>query len=114
MVQKGRRHAPIDVWTISQAALRPVSVVCRAGGDRAPSRAGLLHARGRSPPWATGVDDLPGVETQCCHPERRPGVSRDDGAMACRASCSSPEASEACAQHMSKNDWLASLLLRAV
>src|SRR5689334_10171090 len=46
MVQKGRRHATIDVWTISEAALRPISFVCRAVGDRAPSRAGPLHAGG--------------------------------------------------------------------
>ncbi len=49
---------------------------CRAGGDRAPSRAGPLRAGGRPPARASSVDDLPGVAAQCCHPERWPGVSR--------------------------------------
>src|SRR6187402_401472 len=40
MVPEGRRHATSDVQAISEAALRPLSLVCRAGGDRAPSRAG--------------------------------------------------------------------------
>jgi IS30 family transposase len=39
MVQKGRRHATIDVSKVSEAALRPLSLVCGARGDRAASRA---------------------------------------------------------------------------
>ena len=46
MVQEGRGHAAIDVWAIGEAALWSVSLVCGAGGDRAPSRSGLLHAGG--------------------------------------------------------------------
>lgn len=45
MVQKGRRHATIDVSNVSEAALRPLSLVCGARGHRAPPRAGPLHAR---------------------------------------------------------------------
>ncbi len=78
MVPEGRRHATRDVQTIGKAALRPVSLVCGAGGDRAPSRAGPLHAGGRSPDRARGVDDLSGVAPQRRHPQRRPGVSRDN------------------------------------
>ena len=48
MVQEGRGHAAIDVWANGEAALWSVSLVCGAGGDRAPSRSGLLHAGGRS------------------------------------------------------------------
>ena len=36
MVQEGRGHAAIDVWAIGEAALWSVSLVCGAGGDRAP------------------------------------------------------------------------------
>ena len=69
-----------------------------AGGDRAASRPGLLHAGGRSPARAGGIDDLAGATAQRRHPKRRPRISRDDSAMARRASCSPPEAGEACAQ----------------
>src|SRR5262249_58676233 len=40
---------PGDVSAISEAAVRPVSLVCGAGGDRTLSSAGLLHAGGRAP-----------------------------------------------------------------
>src|SRR5215218_2901465 len=98
MVPEGRRHATSDVQAISEAALRPLSLVCRAGGDRAPSRAGPRHAGHRSPARAGGVDDFPGAAPQRCHPKWRPGVSRDNSAMARRASRSSPKAGEACTQ----------------
>ena len=98
MVPEGRRHATSDVWTIGEAALRPVSLVCGAGGDRAASRAGL-HAGGRSRAGAGSVDDLAGATAQRRHPKRRPRVSRDDSAMARRASCSPSKAGEARAQH---------------
>ena len=58
MVQEGRGHAAIDVWAIGEAALWSVSLVCGAGGDRAPSRSGRLHAGGRSPARASGIDNL--------------------------------------------------------
>src|SRR5580700_6665043 len=98
MVQEGRGHAAIDVWAIGEAALWSVSLVCGAGGDRAPSRSGLLHAGGRSPARASGIDNLQRAAAQRRHPMRRPGVSCDDSAMARRARCSPPKAGEACAQ----------------
>ena len=88
-----------DVWTIGQAALGPVSLVRGAGGNRASSRAGLLNAGSCSPARAGSVDDLTGVAAQCRHSKRRSGVSRDDSAMACRASRSPAKAGEACDQH---------------
>ena len=90
----------------------------RSGGDRAPSRSGLLHAGGRSPARASGIDNLQRAAAQRRHPKRRPRVSCDDSAMARRARCSPPKAGEACAQRgvknsMSRNGWLGSLWLRA-
>src|SRR3954452_20316693 len=98
MVQTGRRYATIDVQTISQAALRPVSLICGAPGDRTPSRAGPVHAGGCAPAWASGLDDLTRVAAQRRHPKRRLRVSRDNSAMARRTRCSSPQADEACAE----------------
>jgi len=72
MVQKGRRYATIDVQTISQAALQPVSFVCGARGGRAPACAGLLHAGGCTPAWTSGLDDLARAAAQRRHPERWP------------------------------------------
>src|SRR5437763_12217663 len=48
MVPEGRRHATSDVCTIGEASLRSISLVCRARGDRTPSRAGHHHAGSRS------------------------------------------------------------------
>jgi len=98
MVPEGRRHATSDVWTFGKAALRAISLVGGAGGDRAPSRAGLFHAGDRSPARPGGIDDLAGVTPQRRHPKWRSGVSCDDGAVARRAIRSSPEAGEARAQ----------------
>src|ERR1700690_2724786 len=100
MVQEGRGHAAIDVWAIGEAALWSISLFCGAGGDRAPSRSGLLHAGGRSPARAGGIDNLPRAAAQRRHPKRRPRVSCDDSAMARRARCSPPKAGEACAQRL--------------
>jgi hypothetical protein len=47
---------------------------------------------------AIGIDDCPRAAAQRRHQKRWPRVSRDDSAMACRASCSPPKAGEACAQ----------------
>src|SRR5674476_909664 len=99
MVPEGRGDATRDVWTIGEAALRPVSLVCGAGGDRASSRAGLLNAGGRSSAQTGSVDDLPRIAAQCRHSKRWSGVSRDDSAMACRPSRSPAKAREACDQH---------------
>src|SRR5271168_1939611 len=94
MVPESRGDTTRDVWTIGQAALGPVSLVRGAGGNRASSRAGLLNAGSRSPARAGSVDDLTGVAAQCRHSKRRSGVSRDDGAMACRASRSPAKGSD--------------------
>ena len=103
MVQEGRGHAAIDVWAIGEAPLWSVSLVCGAGGDRAPSRSGLLHAGGRSPARASGIDNLQRAAAQRRHPKRRSRVSCDDSAMARRARGSPPKAGEACAQRGVKN-----------
>src|ERR1700687_4912226 len=98
MVPEGRRHATSDVWTFGKAALRPVSLICGAGGDRAPSRAGQYHTGGRSPARVGSIDNLPGVAAQRRHPKRRPRVSRNDSAMARRAGRSSKLALNAALQ----------------
>ena len=98
MVPEGRRHATSDVWTIGEASLQPVSLVCGAGRYRAPSCSGLHHAGRCSPARAGSIDDLPGTAAQRRHPKRRPRVSCDDSAMVRRASCPPPKAGDACAQ----------------
>ena len=98
MVPGGWRHAASDVRASAKPLVRAISVVRGAGGDRAAACAGLLHAGDRASARPGGVDDLAGVAAQRCHPERRSGVSCDDGAVACRAIGPSPEAGEACAQ----------------
>lgn len=64
----------------------------------------LLRAQGYTmqevarPARSGSVDDLPGAAAQRRHPQRRPRISRDDSAVARRASRSPPKAGEACAQ----------------
>ena len=48
MVSDSRGDITRDVWTIGQAAFGTLSLVCRTGGNRAPSRARLLNAGGCS------------------------------------------------------------------
>ena len=103
IVPKGRRHATSDVSAIREASIRPISLICGAGGDRTSSSARLLHAGGCAPARTSSFNDLEGAAAQRCDPKRRPGVSRDDSAVACRAICSSPEAGEACAQRGTAN-----------
>lgn len=60
----------------------------------------ILHsqtqgARDRSPPGASGFDDLAGAKTECCDPQRRPGVSCLDRAVACGSIGASSKALEA-------------------
>ena len=75
--------------------------------------AGLLDAGGRAPARSGGINDLPRAAAQRCHTKRRPGVSRDDRAMACRAKpLAVPSRRSLCStrhcEPMWRNDWLAS------
>ena len=101
MVQEGRGHAAIDVWAIGEAPLWSVSLFCGAGGDRAPSRSGLLHAGGCSSARAGGIDNL----LESC---RRNAATRQAAASSIvrrqrngrrRARCSPPKAGEAFARN---------------
>ena len=118
MVPGGRRHATSDVWTVRRSR-SPAGISRLRSGRRSRSFASrATPCRSRSPARAGSVDDLPRVAAQRRHPKRRSGVSRDDSAMARRASRSPPQAGEACAQRgiarpMWRNDWLASSSLRA-
>lgn len=103
MVPEGRWHAPSDVCTVGEAALRSVPLACGTGRDRAPAGVELLHAGDRSSAWAGGVDHLPGVAAQRRHPVRRSGVSCDDSAVARRAIRATTQAGEACAQRVIAN-----------
>ena len=98
MVPDSRGNITGDVWTIGQTAFGTLSLVCGAGGNRAPSRAGLLNAGDCSSARASSVDDLTGVAAQCCHSKRRSGVSRHNSAMARRTSRSPAKIGEACGE----------------
>ena len=119
MVQEGRGHAAIDVWAIGEAALWSVSVVCGAGGDRAPARSGLRHAGDRSPARAGRASTI--------SRELRRNAATRSGGLEYRATTAQwhaeraarrPKAGEACAQRgvaslCARNGWLASSWLRA-
>ena len=69
-VPKGGRHATSDVSAISEAVVRPVSLICGARGDRASSRARLLRAGGCTPARTNSLNDLAGVAAQRRDPKR--------------------------------------------
>ena len=89
-----RNSKPITQVELARA-LAPF--ICGAGGDRPSSRSRLLRAGGCAPARASRFNDFAGAAAQCCDPKWRPGVSRDDSAVACRAICSPPQAGQACA-----------------
>jgi putative transposase len=58
MVPEGRRHGASDVHAVGQAIGRPLSLVCRARGDRSHAGPGPLDAGGGPSARPCGVDDL--------------------------------------------------------
>ena len=84
VVPEGGRHATITSRAGGEAAVRALSVVCRAGGDRDLARATAWGARDRPPARARAVHDLPRAAPQRRHAQRRSGVPGHDRAMACR------------------------------
>ena len=116
MVQKGRRHATIDVWTISEAALRAVSFVCGAGGDRTlrirvtPCRGrGLLDGRRRRSLGSCGATPPPGAaDWSIARPPRNGMPSEPLAAQSGRSLRSTWHC-----EPMWRNDWQASSSLQA-
>src|SRR3954469_10687726 len=82
LVPEGGRHATITSRAGGEAAVRALSVVCRAGGDRDLARATAWSARDRPPAQARAVHDLARAAPQRRHAQRRSGVPSHDRAMA--------------------------------
>src|SRR3954470_14217164 len=98
MVSGGGWHATSGACALVEAALRAVSVVRGAGGDRAMSRAGPRGTRGGPPAEAGGLDDLAGAAPQRRDARRWPGLPGDGRAVARRTGRPPPEASETSGQ----------------
>src|SRR6516165_9386452 len=101
IVPKGRRHATSDVSAISEAAVRPVSLICGAGGDRTSSSAGLLHAGGCAPARASGATLQPEAAAWSIARRQRNGMPIDLLAAQGRRSLRSTRHCEP----MWRNDW---------
>src|SRR3954453_19158665 len=84
LVPEGGRHATVTTRAVVEAAVRALSVVCRAGRDRDLARATARGARDRPPTEARAVHDLPRAAPQRRHAQRRSGVPGPDRAMARR------------------------------
>jgi len=91
MVPGGRRHATSDIWTIGEAALRAISVACGTRGSCDPTCAGRGSAGDRPADPEVGVDDLARAATQCRDAQRRPRLSCNDSAVACRPGSPAPK-----------------------
>ena len=85
MVPGGGRDGAVPPVALVKAALWAVSLLCRAGGDRAAAGAGVWGARGCASSGAGGVDDLAGAAAERGDAGRQPGLPGDDGAVACGA-----------------------------
>lgn len=110
-------HATGDVSAISEAAVRPVSLVCGAGGDRPSSSARLLHAGGcaagsdgqlQRSPGSCGAMLPPGAADWSIARQRRNGMPSDLLAARSRRSLRSTRHCEP----MCRNDWQVSSSLR--
>src|SRR3954464_3885757 len=94
MVSGGGWHATSGACALVEAALRAVSVVRGAGGDRAMSRAGPGDTGGGPPTGAGGLDDLAGAAPPRRDARRWPGLPGDGCAVARRTGRPPAEASE--------------------
>src|SRR3954462_15003948 len=94
MVSGGGWHATSGACALVETALRAVSVVRGAGGDRAMSRAGPGGTGGGPPTGAGGLDDLAGAAPQRRDTRRWPGLPGDGRAVARRTGRPPAEASE--------------------
>src|SRR3954464_15953520 len=94
MVSGGGWHATSGACALVEAALRAVSVVRGAGGDRAMSRAGPRGTRGSPPAEVGGLDDLAGAAPHRCDARQKRGLPGDGRAVARRPGRPPPEASE--------------------
>src|SRR5207249_3449092 len=77
VVSGGRRHGSVAPYAFGSAAVWAVSVVHRAGADRALACSRAWSARDRPPAGAGAVDDLAGAAPQ----RRLPRDFPDDEAM---------------------------------
>src|SRR3954470_11760499 len=84
LVPEGGRHATIPSRAVGEAAVRALSVVCRARGDRDLARAKARGARDRPPAGASAVHDLARAAPQRRHARRWSGVPGHNRAMARR------------------------------
>src|SRR3954469_6764416 len=91
LVPEGGRHATIPSRAIVEAAVRALSVVCRAGGNRDLARATARGARDRPPARARAVHDLPRAAPQRRHAQRRSGVPGHNRPIARRPLCPPPQ-----------------------
>src|SRR3954453_17067537 len=94
MVSGGGWHATSGACALVEAALRAVSVVRGAGGDRALSRPGPGGRGGAPPPGAGGLDNLARAAPQRRDARRWPGLPGEGRAVARRTGRPPSEASE--------------------
>src|SRR3954454_22766344 len=94
MVSGGWWHATRGACALVETALRAVSVVRGARGDRTMSRAGPGGTGGGPPTGAGGLDDLAGAAPQRRDTRRWSGLPGDGRAVARRTARPPAEASE--------------------
>jgi hypothetical protein len=82
MVSRGGWDGAVALVAVVGAVLRALSLVCRAGADRALASAGFGRAGGRTSPGAGGVDGVAGAAAQCGDAGRQPGLRGVDRAVA--------------------------------
>ena len=64
LVPKGGWDGAVASVAVVGAAVQALSLLCRAGRDRAVAGAGLGHTRSRAPAGAVGIDNLAGTAAQ--------------------------------------------------
>ena len=117
MVPDSRGNITGDVWTIGQTAFGKISLVCRAGGNRSPSRAGIqcrrlrvgLGGRHRRSHGSCGATPPLEAAVWSTAPQQRNGTPNEPLGGQNRGSLRRMRRCEP----MWRSDWLASSSLRA-
>jgi hypothetical protein len=84
-----------DATDLAGFSVRPLFVLCRAGGDRSPARPACWGESDRPTPGPGAVDDLAGAAPQRFDAYLSAGVSGVDGAVARAAACESSQGRQA-------------------
>ncbi len=95
VVPEGGRDDTGPLFTVFEASVGPLSIVCRARRDCHIAGSGARRSRNCPQTWASTFDDLTRTAPECRNTQRRTGISSHHRAMACRSFVAPSQTSQA-------------------